>query len=165
MSVENRENTDSQLLPLDRAEKLMEEEEAVERWVKEGEGVEEISARGLKDFGQISFPEQTLVRIAKRDEMLDKGVNPYPVELPINSSIKEVREKWAGKLEKGERSGKSAAVAGRAMFIRNAGGLCFVELQDGEFNSLQVMISKKEVGEEALSSFKQMADIGDFLFA
>ena len=108
MSEENRENTDSQLLPLERAEKLMEEEEAVGRWVKEGEGVEEISARGLKDFGQISFPEQTLVRIAKRDEMLEEGVNPYPVELPITSSIKEIREKWAGKLEKGaKREGKS----------------------------------------------------------
>ncbi|MBQ1803756.1 MAG: lysine--tRNA ligase, partial [Bifidobacteriaceae bacterium] len=165
MSEENRENTDSQLLPLERAEKLMEEEEAVGRWVKEGEGVEEISARGLKDFGQISFPEQTLVRIAKRDEMLEEGVNPYPVELPITSSIKEIREKWAGKLEKGAKSGQSAAVAGRAMFIRNAGGLCFVKLQDGEFNSLQIMISKKEIGDQSLSSFKQMADIGDFIFA
>ena len=58
MSEENRENTASQLLPLDKAEKLMEEEEAVDRWVKEGEGVEEISARGLKAFGQVSFPEK-----------------------------------------------------------------------------------------------------------
>ncbi len=165
MSEENRENTASQLLPLDKAEKLMEEEEAVDRWVKEGEGVEEISARGLKDFGQVSFPEQTLVRIAKRDQMLDEGINPYPVELPITSSIKEIREKWAGKMEKGEKSGQNAGVAGRAVFIRNAGGLCFVELQDGEFNSLQIMISKKEVGAQSLSSFKQMADIGDFLFA
>ncbi|MBQ5493076.1 MAG: lysine--tRNA ligase, partial [Aeriscardovia sp.] len=125
MSEENRENANSQALPLERAENLMREEEAVARWVKEGAGVEEASARGLQDFGSSSFPEQTLVRIAKRDEMLDCGQNPYPVELPITSSIKEVREKWAGKLEKGAKSGEKAGVAGRAVFIRNSGGLCF----------------------------------------
>ncbi|MBQ5556598.1 MAG: lysine--tRNA ligase [Aeriscardovia sp.] len=165
MSEENRENANSQALPLERAENLMREEEAVARWVKEGAGVEEASARGLQDFGSSSFPEQTLVRIAKRDEMLDCGQNPYPVELPITSSIKEVREKWAGKLEKGAKSGEKAGVAGRAVFIRNSGGLCFVELQDGKFNSIQIMISKKEVGPDSLAYFKQMADIGDFIFA
>ncbi|MBQ1424800.1 MAG: lysine--tRNA ligase, partial [Aeriscardovia sp.] len=143
MSEENRENANSQALPLERAENLMREEEAVARWVKEGAGVEEASARGLQDFGSSSFPEQTLVRIAKRDEMLDCGQNPYPVELPITASIKEVREKWAGKLEKGAKSGEKAGVAGRAVFIRNSGGLCFAELQDGKFNSIQIMISKK----------------------
>ena len=141
MSEETSENAHLQALPLERAENLMREEEAVARWVKEGAGVEEASAKGLEDFGAASFPEQTLVRIAKRDEMLDSGVNPYPVELPITSSRKEVREKWAGKMDKGERSGEEAGVCGRAVFIRNSGGLCFAELQDGEFNSIQIMIS------------------------
>ena len=44
-----------------------------------------------------------------------------------------------------------AGVAGRVMFVRNTGKLCFATLQDGDGTQLQVMISLAGVGEEALA--------------
>ena len=36
------------------------------------------------------------VRKAKRQALIDKGVSPYPVELPITTTIAEIREKFEG---------------------------------------------------------------------
>ena len=40
--------------------------------------------------------EQMQVRKAKRQALIDKGVSPYPVELPITTTIAEIREKFEG---------------------------------------------------------------------
>src|SRR5665647_3633184 len=66
------------------------------------------------------------------------------------------REKRARLLEEG--------VAGRVVFLRNTGKLCFVTLQDGEGNRLQAMLSLADIGEERLAAFKSDIDLGDHLF-
>src|SRR5690625_5642475 len=50
------------------------------------------------------------------------------------------------------------------MYVRNTGKLCFATLQDGEGRRLQAMLSRAEVGEEALEAFKTDVDLGDHLF-
>src|SRR5690625_6557351 len=50
------------------------------------------------------------------------------------------------------------------MYLRNTGKLCFATLQDGEGRRLQAMLSRAEVGEEALAAFKADVDLGDHLF-
>ena len=50
------------------------------------------------------------------------------------------------------------------LFLRNAGGLCFVQLSAGDGTKIQGMISKKEIGADSLKQFKQLVDLGDHLY-
>ena len=108
-------------------------------------------------------PEQVRVRAAKRQRLLDAGIDPYPVTLPITRTIAEVRAAY-GHLVAGEETDDVVALAGRVMYLRNTGKLCFTTLQDGEGNTLQVMVSAGEVGAESLAAFKADVDLGDHLF-
>ncbi|EEH64504.1 lysine--tRNA ligase [Gleimia coleocanis DSM 15436] len=108
-------------------------------------------------------PEQIRVRIEKRDRMLAEGTDPYPVELPINSTIKQVISNYQH-LEIDEQSPESLGVAGRVMLMRGSGKLQFVVLQDGEGNRIQVMFSAAEVGLDSLKALKTDVDLGDYLF-
>lgn len=108
-------------------------------------------------------PEQMKVRALKRQHLIDSGISPYPVTLPITSTIKAVRADYAG-LETGEETDVVVGVAGRVMLMRNGGKLCFATLQDGEGNRLQVMLSAKEIGVDSLAEYKADVDLGDHLF-
>ncbi|ACZ23093.1 lysyl-tRNA synthetase (class II) [Sanguibacter keddieii DSM 10542] len=114
--------------------------------------------------GENDLPEQLRVRREKRDRLLESGVEAYPVEVPRTHSIAEVRAQYAH-LETGEETDDLVGVAGRVVFLRNSGKLCFVSLQDGEGNRLQIMLSLAVVGEESLAAFKADVDLGDHLFA
>lgn len=107
--------------------------------------------------------EQHAVRLAKRQEMLDAGMSPYPVGVPLTATIADVRSRF-GHLESGEHSGEQVGVAGRVVHVRVTGKLIFVALQDGHGNPLQAMVSHGDVGEESFSSFGHLVDLGDHLF-
>ena len=108
-------------------------------------------------------PEQIRVRTDKRERLLSEGIDPYPVELPITSSIQEVREKYRD-LELGEETDEIVGLTGRVMLSRIAGKLCFATIQDGNGERLQVMLSAREVGPESLAAYKADVDLGDILF-
>jgi lysyl-tRNA synthetase class 2 len=61
------------------------------------------------------------------------------------------------------RTGETVSVAGRVIFLRNTGKLCFVRLREGDGSEIQVMLSLAEVGEESLADFKALVDLGDLL--
>ncbi|MGH8791230.1 MAG: lysine--tRNA ligase [Stackebrandtia sp.] len=100
------------------------------------------------------------VRRDKRAGMLAEGKQPYPLGLKRTASLKDVRDKHDG-LAAGESTGEVVSVAGRVMFMRNTGKLCFATLREGDGVELQVMLSLAKVGEEALADWKRLADIGD----
>ena len=77
----------------------------------------------------------------------------YPVLLPITTTIKKVREKYAH-LEAGEETEDYVGLAGRVILARNGGKLCFATLMDGEGNKIQVMLSAASVGAESLAAYK-----------
>ncbi|MGO1240313.1 MAG: OB-fold nucleic acid binding domain-containing protein, partial [Cellulosimicrobium funkei] len=104
------------------------------------------------------------VRREKRERILARGDEPYPVSVPRTTTIAEVRAAYAH-LETGEETQDEVGVAGRVVYLRNTGKLCFATLQDGEGNRLQVMLSQAVVGEESLAAFKSDVDLGDHLFA
>lgn len=108
-------------------------------------------------------PEQIRVRQEKRTRMLAEGVEAYPVGVPRTHTIAEVRAAHPD-LEPGTETDDEVGVAGRVVFLRNTGKLCFATLQDGEGNRLQAMLSLAEVGEERLTAFKADIDLGDHLF-
>lgn len=103
------------------------------------------------------------VRAAKRAKMMEEGREPYPAELPITSTIAEVREKY-GDVEAGVELDDKVGIAGRVMLSRTAGKLFFVTLQDGPGNRIQVMLSLKAVGKEEMDRFKAEVDLGDHIF-
>ncbi|MFD1716413.1 lysine--tRNA ligase [Georgenia deserti] len=116
-----------------------------------------------EDRDDAGVPEQVQVRSDKRRRLLDSGVDPYPVVLPLTSTIREVRERF-GHLAAGEETDEVVGVAGRVMYLRNTGKLCFATLQDGAGNRLQTMLSLAEVGADELAAFKTDVDLGDHLF-
>ena len=108
-------------------------------------------------------PEQVKVRAAKRARLMEAGIPAYPVRLPITTTIKAVREKYAH-LEAGEETEDYVGLAGRVILARNGGKLCFATLMDGEGNRIQVMLSAASVGAESLAAYKNDVDLGDHLF-
>lgn len=108
------------------------------------------------------LPEQIAVRMQKR-ERLNQISSAYPVSLPITHTIEAVRAHYPN-LEADISTGDEVSVAGRIMFLRNTGKLCFATLQAGTGERIQAMISLDKVGEETLESWKELVDLGDHIF-
>ena len=113
------------------------------------------------DFEQ-DLPEQIAVRLAKRERLNELG-DAYPVSLPITHTIEQVRAAYPN-LEIDVTTGDKVGIAGRVMFQRNTGKLCFATLQAGGGERIQAMLSLDKVGEERLDQFKELIDLGDHLF-
>ena len=110
------------------------------------------------------LPEQVRVRREKRQRMLDTGVAPYPIAVDRTHTLAEVRAAYDGQqLEPDTRTGQEVAVAGRVMFLRNTGKLCFVRLREGDGTELQVMLSAADIGADRLAELKADVDLGDLL--
>jgi lysyl-tRNA synthetase class 2 len=106
------------------------------------------------------LPEQMRVRRAKRAAMLEQDRDPYPVAVERTHTLREVREAHPD-LPPDTPTGDVVAVAGRVMFLRNTGKLCFATLREGDGTELQAMLSLALVGEEELARWKAQVDLGD----
>ena len=108
------------------------------------------------------LPEQIAFRMAKR-EKLNELSDAYPVALPITHTIEAVKTHYPN-LEADIATGDVVGLAGRIMFLRNTGKLCFATLQSGTGERIQAMISLDKVGEEKLELWKDLVDLGDHVF-
>ena len=115
-----------------------------------------------QDEFEQDLPEQIAVRLAKRERLNELG-DAYPVSLPITTTIEAVRAKYPN-LEIDVATGEKVGIAGRVMFQRNTGKLCFGTLQSGNGERIQAMLSLDKVGEERLELYKELVDLGDHLF-
>ena len=115
-----------------------------------------------QDEFEQDLPEQIAVRLAKRERLNELG-DAYPVSLPITHTIEQVRAAYPD-LEIDVATGDKVGIAGRVMFQRNTGKLCFATLQAGGGERIQAMLSLDKVGEERLDQFKELIDLGDHLF-
>lgn len=111
--------------------------------------------------------EQKAVRLAKRDKLIaeraDAGGGAFPVSVPVTHTIPQLRALYP-ELEPDTQTGLIAGVAGRVVFSRNTGKLCFATLQAGDGSRIQAMISLANVGEESLAAWKELVDLGDHVF-
>ncbi|RRJ88194.1 lysine--tRNA ligase [Gulosibacter macacae] len=107
--------------------------------------------------------EQQQVRREKRDRMLAEGHAPYPLDVPITTTIAEVVADNQG-LEADTQTGKIVGLAGRVVHLRNTGKLCFAAIQAGDGSRIQVMVSLAGVGEQSLAKWKEFVDLGDQIF-
>ncbi|MDR2508686.1 MAG: lysine--tRNA ligase [Candidatus Ancillula sp.] len=136
--------------------------------------------------------EQMLIRKKKRSSLIatdfsggDFSGGAYPVSIPISHSIAQVRASYAN-LNAGDETQDVVSVAGRVVFMRDAGKLMFVVLQSGEGERLQIMFNARELethrgvtledevngagvpldaGGASLKNLKRTVDLGDHLFA
>ncbi len=108
------------------------------------------------------LPEQLRIRREKRERILAEGRDAYPVEVARSHTLAQIRSEYAD-LEAGTETGVGASVAGRVIFLRNKGKLCFATLQEGDGTQLQVMVSFNGVGEESLARWKADVDLGDIV--
>lgn len=112
---------------------------------------------------EADLPEQFRIRQAKRERLLAEGREPYPVEVHRTHTLAEIRAAYP-ELAADTQTGDVVGVAGRVVFARNSGKLCFATLQDGDGTQLQAMISLAGVGQESLDAWKADVDLGDIVF-
>ncbi|HEU4361398.1 MAG TPA: lysine--tRNA ligase [Mycobacterium sp.] len=115
------------------------------------------------DQAEGEVPEQFRIRRDKRARLLADGRDPYPVAVPRTHTLAQVRANHPD-LAVDATTGDIVGVAGRVVFARNSGKLCFATLQEGDGTQLQAMISLAGVGEEALAAWKADVDLGDIVF-
>jgi len=109
------------------------------------------------------LPEQVRIRRDKRARMLAGGHDPYPVAVPRTHTLAEIRAAYS-QLAADAATGEQVGVAGRVIFVRNTGKLCFATLQEGDGTQLQAMLSASGVGADALAAWKADVDLGDHVF-
>jgi lysyl-tRNA synthetase class 2 len=109
------------------------------------------------------LPEQMRIRREKRQRLAEQGMEPYGIGLPITTTIAEVRAGHPD-LPPDTDTGERVGIAGRVIFLRNSGKLCFATLRSGDGAEIQAMISLANVGAQQLSHWKDFVDIGDHVF-
>ncbi len=107
--------------------------------------------------------EQRQVRLDKRAKLLDAGIEAYPAELPITTTIPAVREQYAH-LENGRGDAGRRRARRAHRVLPQHRQLCFATLQSGDGARVQAMVSLAEVGDEALARWKEFVDLGDHVF-
>ena len=108
------------------------------------------------------LPEQLRIRREKRVNLIDRGIEPYPVSVPRTHSLAVVREKYKD-LETDTATGDQASLVGRIIFKRDTGKLCFATLREGDGTEIQAMLSLDKVGQEQLDAWKGDVDLGDIV--
>ncbi len=106
------------------------------------------------------LPEQLRIRREKRAAIMERGADAYPVSVPRTSTLKAIRDAHT-ELPVDHATGITESVAGRVIFKRDTGKLCFATLREGDGTELQAMLSLDKVGEEALNRWKSEIDLGD----
>jgi lysyl-tRNA synthetase class 2 len=108
------------------------------------------------------LPEQLRIRREKRANLLERGIEPYPVGVPRTKSLHDIRQKYTG-LDVDVATGDIESLTGRIIFKRDTGKLCFATLREGDGTELQAMLSLDKVGQEELDAWKSDIDLGDMV--
>ena len=108
------------------------------------------------------LPEQLRIRREKRVNLIDRGIEPYPVTVPRTHSLAAIREKYKD-LETDTATGDQASLVGRIIFKRDTGKLCFATLREGDGTEIQAMLSLDKVGQAQLDAWKSDVDLGDIV--
>jgi lysyl-tRNA synthetase class 2 len=97
-------------------------------------------------------------RLRKLEELKNSGVDPFPAKSQRDFSLSEIMANFAER----ETDQKTFFVTGRLRMIRSHGNLTFATLQDGK-DTMQIAVSKNEVGVDEYKKFSTLIDLGDFI--
>jgi lysyl-tRNA synthetase, class II len=115
------------------------------------------------------LPEQLRIRREKYDRLSasagDAFAGPFPVGVARTHSLAQIRAAYP-ELAADAHTGVDVGVAGRVIFVRNSGKLCFATLREDGVE-LQVMLSADRIGVDTaggLDDWKHDVDLGDLVF-
>lgn len=99
--------------------------------------------------------EQARIRREKLAKLVAEGKNPYEqVKYPVNADSATVKENFEA------YEGKEVVMAGRMMSRRIMGKASFSHIAD-KSGSIQIYVTRQDIGEENYTSYKKDYDIGD----
>ena len=78
---------------------------------------------------EASINDERAQRKARRQALLDAGIDPYPIKSTVTAHVAELEERYAD-LEDGQTGEEVYSVAGRVRAIRNQGKIAFVVVED-----------------------------------
>ncbi len=99
-------------------------------------------------------------RVAKVQELLTNGINPYGQRFDDRTSIADARNNF--RTDAPETEEQHTIVAGRLTAMRLMGKSIFADLQDST-GRIQLYAGKNDLGEEAFNTLKKLIDIGDIV--
>jgi lysyl-tRNA synthetase class 2 len=94
-------------------------------------------------------------RIAKKEKLISKGINPYPATVDKLDDMELVLNNF--------EENKVVSVAGRVMSIRAHGALIFFHIKNDN-TKIQVLLKKDKLNDQ-FDLFLDTIDIGDFVYA
>jgi lysyl-tRNA synthetase class 2 len=112
------------------------------------------------DHGGSGLHAERTRRLARIDDLRNRGIAAYPYRFDRSHALAEIRETW-GSLEAGTETEEAVSVAGRLMLKRDSGKLMFAVLRD-RTGDLQLFISKAVIGESGFDDAKAL-DLGDVI--
>ena len=99
-------------------------------------------------------------RVAKVNEIIQAGVNPFGERFEVDSSITEIRAGFDAEAD--AEVEQPAVAAGRITAMRGMGKSIFADLQDSG-GKIQLFIGKNDLGDEDFEFVKRLIDIGDIV--
>jgi lysyl-tRNA synthetase class 2 len=125
--------------------------------------VSDDDSAGSPDETADDLPEQLRIRREKYDRLMTADPpRAFPDAVPRTDSLADVRAAFP-ELPADTATGRQVGIAGRVIFMRNTGKLCFATLREDGVE-LQIMLSLDRVGEQSLADWKADVDLGDLVF-
>lgn len=100
------------------------------------------------------------VRLAKRQSLIDSGVDPYGHAFERSHDIATLESAYSG-LEDGESTEDAVSIAGRVMAKRVQGKIAFLELMDNS-GTIQLFCRINALGEDVFAAVCDL-DVGDWI--
>ncbi len=97
--------------------------------------------------------DQDEIRRQRRQQLIDRGVEPYPARTQRTHRIAKILDTW--------KDGQGVTIAGRVRAMRIQGGSAFLDIVD-ETGKIQIFAQVKNLGDAFADSLKHI-DLGDFL--
>ena len=117
----------------------------------------------MSDESSIPTPtDERATRRARRQALIDAGINPYPVRSEVTTHVADIEERHAD-LADGESTDDVVSVAGRIRAIRNQGKAAFVVLEDVT-GSIQLFCRVNNLSDQDWALLGQL-DLGDIVGA
>ncbi|HTM05679.1 MAG TPA: lysine--tRNA ligase, partial [Patescibacteria group bacterium] len=111
-----------------------------------------------EDRQKDGYSEEYAVRCAKVKALREKGIDPWPANISINSTTSVILE------ESSQYEGiKRYEIAGRLLSIREHGKSVFAHVQD-RTGTIQLYFKEDALGIEQFNFFRTFIDIGDIIW-
>ena len=110
----------------------------------------------------VDINDERAVRRARRQTLIDAGVNPYPATSTVTAHAAELEERYAA-LEDGADTKDAYSVAGRVRALRKQGKARFIVLEDAT-GQIQLFCRVNDLGEADWGLLGQL-DLGDIIEA